>query len=123
VSATRMARTTARAIEAQREERLGEPTSSQRGLEALDAVELVREIFGNPFHPVKVDPAWLAWNDRTIPKMARVIYDERRFQDLLVLADALEEAGCTDRDILTHCRLPMAHVRGCWVVDALLGMQ
>jgi hypothetical protein len=54
-------------------------------------------------------------------KLARSIYQEERFHDLPVLADALEEAGCTDADILAHCRQPGSHVRGCWVVDAILG--
>jgi hypothetical protein len=127
VSATRVARTAARAAEAQGEERLGEasPPSTEpaRRLEQLDAVDLVREIFGNPFRIVTVEPAWLVWNETTIPKMTQVVYDEGRFGDLPFLADALEEAGCVNADILTHCRAPMEHVRGCWVVDALLGMK
>jgi hypothetical protein len=56
----------------------------------------------------------------TIPRLARAIYDEPRFEDLTVLADALEEAGCTDRRILSHCRQEEEHVRGCWVLDLLL---
>lgn len=82
---------------------------------------LLRDIFGNPFHPVTVDPPRLTWNGNTIPKLALSIYEERHFADLPVLADALEEAGCTDIDILDHCRRPGEHVRGCWVVDLLLG--
>jgi hypothetical protein len=84
-------------------------------------VLLVRDIFGNPFRPVSVDPAWLRWNDGTAVAIARRVYDERRFEDLPILADALEEAGCTSGDILEHCRGPGPHVRGCWVVDLLLG--
>jgi hypothetical protein len=53
--------------------------------------------------------------------MARRIYDERAFHDLPILADALEEAGCTDAEILAHCRSSGEHVRGCWVVDLVLG--
>jgi hypothetical protein len=82
---------------------------------------LLRDIFGNPFHPTSVHPGWLTWNDGTIPKLAQAIYDERAFDRLPILADALEEAGCADADILSHCRQPGAHVRGCWVVDLLLG--
>jgi hypothetical protein len=82
---------------------------------------LLREIFGNPFRPVAADPNWLAWNGGTVPKLAQSIYDERRFADLLVLADALEEAGCTNADLLDHCRRPGEHVRGCWAVDLLMG--
>jgi hypothetical protein len=80
----------------------------------------LRDIFGNPFRPATVDPSWLTWNGGTVPKLAQTIYDERRFQDMPILADALEEAGCTNADILAHCRWPGAHVRGCWVVDLLL---
>jgi hypothetical protein len=84
---------------------------------------LIRDIFGNPFRPVPVPPAWLAWNDAAIPRLAHAIYDERAFGRLPVLADALEDAGCTDRAILGHCRGPGPHVRGCWVVDLLLGKE
>src|SRR6266851_7257690 len=75
--------------------------------------DLLREIFGNPFHPKSVEPAWLAWNDRTVAKLAQGIYDERAFDRLPILADALEDAGCSDADILSHCRRPGPHVRGC----------
>jgi hypothetical protein len=83
----------------------------------------LRDIFGNPFRPVAIDPAWLAWRDGTVPKIARTIYDERRFAELSILADALEEAGCADAEILIHCRGDDPHVRGCWVVDFLLGKE
>jgi hypothetical protein len=83
--------------------------------------ELLRDIFGNPFRSVAVDPFWLTWNGGTVPKLAQAIYDECRFQDLPVLADALEEADCADADLLGHCRGPGPHVRGCWAVDLLLG--
>lgn len=131
---------------------------------------LVRDIFGNPFRPVaslrqhrvsfqgQTDlsyPSWLTWNDGLVRKLAQTIYDERAFERIPILADALEEAGCTNEDILRHCRgykrcvqcpenredgcpycpdgwvedwwlrtpspTPPLHVRGCWVVDLLLG--
>jgi len=82
---------------------------------------LLRDIFGNPFRGASVDSHWLVWNDGTVPRLAQAIYDERAFDRLSILADALEEAGCTDADILNHCRQPGEHVRGCWVVDLLLG--
>jgi hypothetical protein len=82
---------------------------------------LLREIVGNPLNPVARNLAWLAWNDGAVPKLAHDIYEERRFEDLPILADALEEAGCANADILAHCRQPGAHVRGCWVLDLLLG--
>jgi hypothetical protein len=81
---------------------------------------LFRDIFGNPFRPVTVHPAWIAWNDGTVCRIAQAIYDERAFDRMPVLADALEDAGCTDRAILSHCRQSGGHVRGCWVVDLLL---
>lgn len=91
---------------------------------------LLRDIFGNPFRPVTLDRAWLAWNGHTIPKLAQTIYDERDLPSghldagrLAILADALEEAGCSNVDILSHCRSPAPHVRGCWVVDLLLGKK
>jgi hypothetical protein len=68
-----------------------------------------------------IDRAWLAWNNGCVAKLARCIDAEQRFQDLPILADALEDAGCVNEDILTHCRQPGEHVRGCWVVDLLLG--
>jgi hypothetical protein len=81
---------------------------------------LLWDVFGGLFAPIAVEPEWLAWNGGAVVQLAQGIYDERRFQDLPVLADALEEAGCTEAAILEHCRQPGEHVRGCWVVDLLL---
>jgi hypothetical protein len=81
---------------------------------------LVRDIFGNPFRPVAFDPAWRTSN---VAAVAQVVYDERRFADLPVLADALEEAGCTDPELLAHLRSPGPHVRGCWAVDLVLAKE
>jgi hypothetical protein len=79
-------------------------------------------VFGDPRCPLPpIPPSQLAWNDGAIPKMAQSIYDDRAFNRLPRLADALEDAGCDDADILSHCRTPGEHVRGCWVVDLLLG--
>jgi hypothetical protein len=82
---------------------------------------------GNPFRPVRLDPAWLSWNGDTVVRLAAAIYEERRLPGgtldngrLAVLADALEEAGCDKEDILSHCRSPNDHVRGCWVIDLAL---
>src|SRR5262249_27242288 len=80
---------------------------------------LLRCVLGNPFRRVAVDPAWRTWDGGTIPRLARAAYDDRGFDCLPVLADALEEAGCTDAAMLEHLRGPGPHVRGCWVVDAL----
>lgn len=123
VSTTRTARTAARADEAEREEDTSAAIEAIRRLGSLDAVELVREIFGNPFRPTGLDPRWLDWRENTVGRMARVIYRKRCFRNLPILADALEEAGCGDDIILTHCRAPVDHARGCWVVDLLLGME
>jgi hypothetical protein len=83
--------------------------------------DLVREVFGNPFRPVPVEGAWLSWHEGTVVKLARAIYDEQCFADLPILADALEDAGCDNAELLAHCRVMGEHVRGCWVVDLLLG--
>ena len=84
--------------------------------------DLLRDLFGPLlFRRVSVPRSWLSWQDRTVGRLAQGIYDDRAFDRLPVLADALEDAGCTDADILTHGRQPGEHVRGCWVVDLLLG--
>ena len=82
---------------------------------------LVRDIFGNPFRRVKVDPAWLRWNNGTVPTIAQGVFDDRAFDRLPILADALADAGCNNEDILAHCRSANPHTHGCWVVDLLLG--
>jgi hypothetical protein len=82
--------------------------------------DLLRDVFCNPFKLPAVQPAWLKWNHGTIPGIARGIYDDQAFERLGVLADALEDAGCSDAVILDHCRKPGEHVRGCWLVDLIL---
>jgi hypothetical protein len=67
--------------------------------------------------------AWLAWEGGTVAKMARAIYEERTFDRLPILADALEEAGCENEEILNHCRRPSEHLRGCWALDLILGKE
>ncbi len=89
-----------------------------RNAEFVQQSNLLRDIFGNPFRPVAADPAWLT---PTVQSIAAAIYEDRAFDRLPILADALEEAGCTDADMLLHCRQPADHVRGCWVVDLVLG--
>jgi hypothetical protein len=84
---------------------------------------LLRCIFGNPFRQVILDSAWLVWHGGLPMSMAQRMYDSRDFADMPILADALEEAGCQDQDILGHCRSGVEHVRGCWVVDLLLGKE
>jgi hypothetical protein len=82
--------------------------------------ELLRCVFANPFQPVSLEAAWLSHHGGIVAKISRAVYDERAFDRLAIVADALEEAGCTNADILSHCRNPGPHVRGCWVVDLLL---
>src|SRR5262249_55224546 len=79
---------------------------------------LFRGIFGNPFRPVTIDPSSLT---STVVGLAGGIYADRAFDRLPILADALQDAGCDNANVLDHCRGPGPHVRGCWVVDLLLG--
>jgi hypothetical protein len=80
--------------------------------------QLIRDIFGNPFRSVALDPRWLT---SSVLDLARAIYDERAFDRLPILADALMDAGCDSGEVLDHCRGDGPHVRGCWVVDLLTG--
>ncbi len=95
------------------------PTWELRKQEFMAQAELLRCIFGSlPFRPVSIVPPWLT---PRVLSISKAIYDDRAFDRLPILADALEEAGCDNADILAHCRNPGPHVRGCWVVDLLLG--
>ncbi len=91
-----------------------------KNVEYAAQCHLLRDIFGNPFRSVAIPAEILSWNVGTIPRLAQAIYEDRDFDRLPILADALEEAGCTDSDILSHCRQPEGHVRGCWVLGLLL---
>jgi hypothetical protein len=82
--------------------------------------QTIRHIFGNPFRPVVVEPGLRHWHDGLIVRMARLVYDNHQVEDMPFLADALEEAGCRNDELLAHCRQPGAHPRGCWALDALL---
>ncbi|MDY3562412.1 hypothetical protein R5W23_003878 [Gemmata sp. JC673] len=88
--------------------------------ERIAQAGLLRDIFGNPFRPAAIDPAWLT---STVVALAEGIYQDRAFERLPILADALQDAGCENADILDHCRGPGPHVRGCWVVDLVLGKE
>jgi hypothetical protein len=87
---------------------------------AVHQCRLLRDIFGNPFRPVSADPMW---RGDTVLALAHSIYEDREFSALPVLADALEEAGCENEDLLGHCRSPGPHARGCWAVDLLRGRE
>jgi hypothetical protein len=82
-------------------------------------VILARDIFGNPFRPVTFDPDW---RTSTAVALAKQMYDSRDFGAMPILADALQDAGCDNDDVLKHCHdAKQVHVRGCWVVDLVLG--
>ena len=82
---------------------------------------LLRDIAGNPFRPTSLNRAWLTTD---VVALARGIYDERAFDRMPILADALQDAGCDNEDVLNHCRdAEQVHVRGCWVVDLVLGKK
>ncbi|MBM3983893.1 MAG: hypothetical protein FJ304_27220 [Planctomycetes bacterium] len=85
----------------------------------LPAAAFLRDIFGNPFRPVAFSSEW---RTDTALTLARTMYESREFSAMPILADALQDAGCDSDDILNHCRdTAQVHVRGCWVVDLVLG--
>jgi hypothetical protein len=93
-------------------------------------LDYLRDLFNNPFRPVAVDQVWLAWNDRCVVNLAQAAYEDRDPKTghldrtrMAVLADALEEAGCSEVELLGHLRGRGPHVRGCWVIDHLLGKE
>lgn len=93
--------------------------------ERLRQAALLLDIFGNPLRPVSFHPTWAT---DTVRDLAQAIYEDRTLPSghldgrrMSLLSDALEEGGCHDADILGHCRHQGPHVRGCWVVDAILG--
>ena len=107
--------------------RSGKRWKAAKDQESLAQATLLREILGNPFRPVTVDPDW---QTPTVRALAQAAYDNRELPAgtldparLAVLADALEEAGCTDPTILGHLRGLGPHVRGCFAVDLLLGKR
>ena len=87
--------------------------------ESRALADSIRDIFGNPFCPAALDRVWLTTD---VIALARGIYAERAFDRMPILADALQDAGCDNAEVLDHCRGPGPHVRGCWVVDLLLGL-
>lgn len=79
------------------------------------------DVFGSlPFRPITVAPEWLT---STVVALASGIYEEKAFDRMPILADAMMDAGCDNDDILSHCRQPGEHVKGCWVVDLVLGKE
>ncbi len=88
--------------------------------EQVEQAGLLREIIGNPFRPVVLNAAWLT---STVCALASGIYSDRAFDRMPILADALQDAGCDNEEVLGHCRGPGPHARGCFVVDCLLGKK
>jgi hypothetical protein len=86
--------------------------------ETKGQIDLLRDIFDNPFRPLTFDSDW---RTSTAVALAQQMYDSRDYSPMPILADALQDAGCDSSDILDHCRGPGPHVRGCWVVDLVLG--
>jgi hypothetical protein len=78
---------------------------------------LLRDVLGNPFRPITLDTAWLT---PTVKDLAQSIYTERTFDQMPLMANELEKAGCANQEILDHCRGPGTHVKGCWLVDLIL---
>jgi hypothetical protein len=86
---------------------------------------LLREVVGNPFSIPSIDPFWVSHNGGVVRDLAMSMQTTWDFDRMPILADALEDAGCDDQDILNHCRQQPTsnHVRGCWVLDLLLGTE
>ena len=122
-AARRAAGRSVHAVYAARTDRKSAETAESA--ECAAQCRLLRDIFGSlPFGLLpSLNPAVLAWNGGTVKRLAETVYEERAFDRLPILADALEDAGCTDAAILDHCRSGGPHVRGCWVVDLLLGKE
>lgn len=103
-----------------------ERLAEQFAVIAADQAALLRDLIGNPFRPVFIPPAYLG---KEVLALAQAAYEERtlpsgelELERLAVLSDAVEEAGCDDASLLDHLRSPGPHVRGCWVVDLILGL-
>ncbi len=91
-----------------------------RKAEERAQTDLLRCLFGNPLRSHALEPAWAT---STVTALAEGIYADRAFDRMPILADALEDAGCDNADVLAHCRGDGPHARGCWVVDLILGLE
>ena len=103
-----------------------------RGQKHRQLCDLFREVIGNPFHPRTAQPTWLPSDGRQTPVwlirvseaargIAAALHRDQAYDRFPILADSLEEEGCTDEELLLHLRTPQAHVRGCWALDLILG--
>jgi hypothetical protein len=88
----------------------------------LAQCDLIRDLF-EPYRPVTLERAWRRWNNGAVVGLASVIHAERRYDEVAVLGDALEEAGCTEGPLLAHCRSERRHTLGCWAVDTIIGKE
>jgi hypothetical protein len=98
----------------------GGASAAKLAREQASQCDLLRDIFGNPLH---TRPLESNWQTSTVRLLAQAIYTDRTFEHLPVLADALEDAGCTNTELLSHLRGGGEHVRGCWAVDLVLARQ
>jgi hypothetical protein len=97
------------------------PWATALGLEPAIQAALFRDVMHAPYRVVSVRAQWKIWNKGCVVNLAHSLYEERAFERLPILGDALEDAGCIDPDMLLHLRGTGPHVPGCWVLDALLG--
>ena len=97
-----------------------EECGDNRYHERIIQAHILRDIVGNPFKPRTFQTQW---KTQTIIQLSQSMYDDRDFTAMSILGDALEEAGCTNEEILRHCRERDLHVRGCWLVDLVLGKE
>lgn len=117
------AREAEEAFEIWRDRQEHEAADAAQRLERKAQADLLREIAGDPFRAPRLDPTWLSANDACVRRLAATIYDDQRFSDLPLLADALLDAGCDEELLIAHCRSSIVHVRGCWALDLLLEKQ
>ena len=94
--------------------------TSERGLSDSVLASIYHDFTPNPFVPLTWNPDWFT---STVRDLASHIYESREFTAMPILADALQDAGCDDEQILSHCRAEKPHARGCWVLDAILGKE
>jgi hypothetical protein len=104
---------------------VAEEAAKHSGWGVAPFCDILRELFGNPFRATTLNPAL---RTADVVRLAEAAYSDRHLPSgrlnpacLAVLADALEDAGCADPDLLGHLRGPGPHVRGCWALDLLLG--
>lgn len=99
---------------------LSVPWAVALGLTRAKVATLLRDIFHAPYRAVYCRSSWLQWSGGRVAGLARAAYEDRNFDVLPVIADALEDAGCSEAELLEHLRGPGPHTRGCWTIDLLL---